>query len=524
MRYILALDQGTTSSRAMLFDHTGRMAASAQQEFRQIFPRPGWVEHDALEIWATQLAVARKCIQNMPERQDTRGLSAIHSIVKTGTAADQITAIGITNQRETTVLWDRQTGQPVANAIVWQDRRTASRCEQLRAEGHAGMIQRKTGLVLDAYFSATKLEWLLNEVPGVRARAERGELAFGTVDAWLVWNLTGGRVHVTDVSNASRTMLFNLHTMQWDDALLDLFNIPASVLPVVVASSGVVAQTDAALLGAAIPIAGLAGDQQAATFGQVCLQPGMAKNTYGTGCFMLMNTGHQPVSSRNQLLSTVGWRIGGVGGRGDSGCSSDTYCLEGSVFMGGATIQWLRDGLQIIESADQVQALAETVPDSGDVFLVPAFTGLGTPNWDPYARGALLGLTRGTTRAHIARAALEAIALQSTDVFTAMSKDASLALQELRADGGASRNDLLMQMQADFSGVPVVRPQVTETTALGAAYLAGLATGFWAGLDEIATQWQADRRFEPQISLDARMAKLARWHKAVARSGQWAEP
>ena len=516
MRYILALDQGTTSSRAIVFDHAGRVVAACQQEFRQLFPQPGWVEHDALEIWATQLAVARKCIQKMPLRHDFIGFPAINSIASSA-AADQIAAIGITNQRETTVLWDRQTGQPVANAIVWQDRRTASRCEQLRAQGHTGMIQQKTGLVLDAYFSATKLEWLLNEVPGVRARAERGELAFGTVDTWLVWNLTGGRVHATDVSNASRTLLFNLHTMQWDDALLALFNIPASVLPAVVASSGVVAQTDAALLGAAIPVAALAGDQQAATFGQACLQPGMAKNTYGTGCFMLMNTGQQPVSSQNQLLSTVGWRVGPAGG-------VDTYCLEGSVFMGGATIEWLRDGLQIIESATEVQALAETVPDSGDVYLVPAFTGLGTPNWDPYARGALLGLTRGTTRAHIARAALEAIALQSADVFTAMSKDAGLSLQEVRVDGGASRNDLLMQMQADFSGVPVVRPQVTETTALGAAYLAGLATGFWAGLDEIASQWQAQRRFEPQMSLDARMAKLARWHKAVARSGQWAEP
>ena len=528
MRYILALDQGTTSSRAILFDHAGALVATAQQEFRQIFPQPSWVEHDALEIWATQLAVARECIQKMPLRQQSPGPSAIHSIADSRASADTIAAIGITNQRETTVLWDRTTGQPVANAIVWQDRRSASRCDQLRAEGHAGAIQQKTGLVLDAYFSATKLEWLLNEVPGVRARAERGELAFGTVDAWLVWNLTGGRVHVTDVSNASRTMLFNLHTLQWDDALLGLFNIPASVLPTVVASSGVVAQTDTAWLGVAIPIAGLAGDQQAATFGQACLQPGMAKNTYGTGCFMLMNTGNQPVSSENQLLSTVGWRIGGVGQAGGASqgtdTETDTFCLEGSVFMGGATIQWLRDGLQIIDSADQVQALAASVPDSGDVYLVPAFTGLGTPNWDPYARGAMLGLTRGTTRAHIARAALEAIALQSADVFAAMSRDAGLTLQELRVDGGASCNDLLMQMQADFSGVPVVRPQVTETTALGAAYLAGLAIGFWTGLDEIVSQWRVDRRFEPCMSADARAAKLARWHKAVVRAGQWAEP
>ena len=521
MRYILALDQGTTSSRAILFDHAGCVVAASQQEFRQIFPQPGWVEHDALEIWSTQLAVARDCIQKTPMRQEIRGLLATNSIAKSAPAADRIAAIGITNQRETTVLWDRKTGQPVANAIVWQDRRTAHRCDELRSQGHAELIQQKTGLVLDAYFSGTKLEWLLNKVPGVRARAERGELAFGTIDAWLVWNLTGGRVHVTDVSNASRTMLFNLHTMQWDDALLGLFNIPVSVLPTLVASSGVVAQTDAALLGAAINIAGLAGDQQAATFGQACLQPGMAKNTYGTGCFMLMNTGSHPVTSQNQLLSTVGWRIGAAAG---ASRNTDTYCLEGSVFMGGATIQWLRDGLQIIDSAEQVQALAASVPDSGDVYLVPAFTGLGTPNWDPYARGALLGLTRGTTRAHIARAALEAIALQSADVFTAMSKDADLPLQELRVDGGASRNDLLMQMQADFSGVPVVRPLVTETTALGAAYLAGLAIGFWTGLDEIVSQWRVGRRFEPHMSLDARADKLVRWHKAVTRSGQWVEP
>ncbi|MBC7608285.1 MAG: glycerol kinase GlpK [Polaromonas sp.] len=509
MSYILALDQGTTSSRAMLFDHAGSAVATCQQELRQIFPQPGWVEHDAREIWATQLAVAQKCISNMPPAQLIRAPEATNLIAS---PARPVLAIGITNQRETTVLWDRKTGEPLANAIVWQDRRTAGRCDQLRAEGHFDTIQQKTGLVLDAYFSATKLEWLLNEVPGARARAEKGELAFGTIDSWLVWNLTGGRVHVTDVSNASRTMLFNINTMQWDDALLALFNIPPSVLPTVVASSGVIGETDAKLFGASIKIAGMAGDQQAATFGQACLSPGMAKNTYGTGCFMLMNTGSKPVASQNKLLSTVGWKLDKV-----------SYCLEGSVFMGGATIQWLRDGLQIIESADQVQALAASVPDSGDVYLVPAFTGLGTPNWDPYARGALLGLTRGTTRAHIARAALEAIALQSADVFTAMSKDAGVALQELRVDGGASKNDLLMQMQADFSGVPVVRPQVLETTALGAAYLAGLAVGFWSGTDEIARQWRAERHFEPQMNPDARTVKLARWHKAVARAGAWAE-
>ena len=516
MRYILALDQGTTSSRAMLFDHAGTVVAVEQAEFAQIFPQPGWVEHDAREIWQSQLKVARKCLKNVlnqPLAQSIQTQTATDSIAN---SKPEISAIGIANQRETTVLWDRQTSQPLANAIVWQDRRTAGRCDELREQGHAGLIQQKTGLVLDAYFSATKLAWLLDNIPGARARADKGELAFGTMDAWLIWNLTGGHrggVHVTDASNASRTLLFNIHTMQWDDELLALFNIPSSVLPKVVASSGVVGQTDAELFGQAIPIAGISGDQQAATFGQACLKPGMAKNTYGTGCFMLMNTGSKPVVSNNKLLSTVGWQL-------DTGT---TYCLEGSVFMGGATIQWLRDGLNIIDSAIQVQALAQSVPDSGDVYLVPAFTGLGTPHWDPYARGAMLGITRGTTRAHIARAALEAIALQSADVFTAMSQDAGLGLKELRVDGGASANDLLMQMQADFSGVPVVRPKVLETTALGAAYLAGLAVGYWSGVDEIASQWQVGRRFEPSISLDERAAKLARWHKALARAKAWAE-
>ncbi len=517
MSYILALDQGTTSSRAILFDHYGAVAAVAQREFRQIFPESGWVEHDAREIWATQLAVALECVSKVPEAQSIRAQAATNLVAS---PASQIVAIGITNQRETTVLWDRRTGEPIANAIVWQDRRTAGRCDRLRAEGHAGLIQQKTGLLLDAYFSGTKLEWLLDEVPGARARAEKGELAFGTIDSWLVWKLTGGRVHVTDVSNASRTLLFNLHSMQWDEELLGLFDIPASVLPTVVASSGVLAETDAALFGVPIRIAGMAGDQQAATFGQACLKPGTAKNTYGTGCFMLMNTGKQPVLSNNKLLTTVGWRIAERGG----GPPADSYCLEGSVFMGGATIQWLRDGLQIIESAGEVEALAASVPDSGDVYFVPAFTGLGAPHWDPYARGALLGLSRGSTRAHIARAALEAIALQSADVFAAMSKDAGLALRELRVDGGASRNDLLMQMQADFSGVPVIRPRVIETTALGAAYLAGLAVGFWASLGEIESHWLADRRFDPQMSAEARAAKLARWHKAVEKATLWVEP
>ena len=520
MRYILSLDQGTTSSRAMLFDHAGVVVEAEQAEFAQIFPQPGWVEHDALEIWQSQLKTAQKCLKTVSNRPVSQSIHAQAAPELIAHPKPEVLAIGITNQRETTVLWDRLTGQPLANAIVWQDRRTAARCDELRSQGHAELIQQKTGLVLDAYFSATKLAWLLDNIAGARAKADKGELAFGTMDSWLIWNLTGGilgGVHVTDVSNASRTMLFNIHTLAWDDELLALFNIPPSVLPKVVASSGVVGQTDPALFGAAIPIAGIAGDQQAATFGQACLKPGMAKNTYGTGCFMLMNTGSQPVTSKHKLLGTVGWQLGGESAKQTS------YCLEGSVFMGGATVQWLRDGLQIIKSTADAQTLAESVPDSGGVYLVPAFTGLGTPQWDPYARGAMLGLTRGTTQAHIARAALEAIALQSADVFTAMSQDAGFSLKELRVDGGASANNLLMQLQADYSGVPVVRPKVLETTALGAAYLAGLAVGFWSGLDEIASQWQVDRRFEPQISPDERAAKLARWHKAVARAKAWAE-
>jgi glycerol kinase len=500
MRYVLALDQGTTSSRAIVFDRSGQMVAVAQREFRQIFPQPGWVEHDPREIWATQHAVALEAMENAGGGR--------------ANPADY-TAVGITNQRETTVLWDRATGQPVANAIVWQDRRTAARCDQLRQQGHAARIQKKTGLVIDAYFSGTKLEWLLDNVPGARARAEAGELAFGTVDSWLVWNLTGGRLHVTDASNASRTLLFDLRRMDWDDELLALLRIPRAVLPKVVPSSGVMAESEPALLGAALPIAGIAGDQQAATFGQACFAPGMAKNTYGTGCFMLMNTGTQPVASRNRLLTTVGWQ-------GPPGAHRTSYCLEGSVFMAGATVQWLRDGLQIIQSAPEVESMAAQVDDTGDVYLVPAFAGLGTPDWDGYARGTLVGMTRGTGRPQIARAALEAIALQSADVFAAMARDARIALTELRVDGGASRNNLLMQMQADFLGVPVVRPQVTETTALGAAYLAGLATGFWSGGEEIAAQWQAERRFEPRLAEPERVAKLERWREAVERAKGWA--
>jgi glycerol kinase len=493
--YVLALDQGTTSSRAILFDRLGRVMGSAQREFAQHFPQPGWVEHDPCELWGSQLAVARQVLHEH------------------GVSASDVAAVGLTNQRETTVLWDRATGEPLAPAIVWQDRRTAARCDALREAGHAGPIQHKTGLVLDAYFSATKLAWLLDQTPGARERAGRGELAFGTVDSWLIWNLTGGRVHATDPSNASRTMLFNIHTLRWDDELLALFNIPISVLPQVLPSSGVLGQTAADLFGAPIPIAGVAGDQQAAPFGQACHSEGMAKNTYGTGCFMLMNAGPQLVVSKHRLLTTVGWTLGE---------QVPVYCLEGSVFVAGATVQWLRDGLQIIQSVDEVEALAASVADPGDVYLVPAFAGLGAPHWDGHARAALLGMTRGTTRAHIARAALEAIALQSAEVFAAMEADAGLPVRELRVDGGASVNNLLMQLQADVLGSPVVRPQITETTALGAAYLAGLAVGVWCDTDEIAALWQVDRVFEPGWSSDRRQAKRDRWAQAVARSRDWA--
>ncbi len=498
-QYILALDQGTTSSRAILFDRSGHVAGVAQKEFPQIFPQPGWVEHDARDIWRSQYAVAVEVLQ------------------RAGLHAGQIDSIAITNQRETTVLWDRATGEPVAHAIVWQDRRTAGACDALRAQGHAAMIQRKTGLVLDAYFSGTKLVWLLDNVPGARARARRGELAFGTIDSWLIWKLTKGQRHVTDASNASRTLLFNIHKLQWDARLLDLFDIPASLLPTVVPSCGEAGHTDESLFGSPIRIAGVAGDQQAATFGQACFSPGMAKNTYGTGCFMLMNTGAAAVSSRHRLLSTVAW----VGPGPQLQPAMACYALEGSVFAAGATIQWLRDGLKIIASAGAVEALAREVPDTGDVYLVPAFAGLGTPHWDGFARAALVGMTRGTTGAHIARAGLESIALQSADVFGAMAMDSGITLRELRVDGGASRNDLLMQMQADFLGVPVVRPKVTETTALGAAYLAGLATGFWSGADELSAHWARDRQFDPALPTDLRQAKLARWQQAVERAKGW---
>lgn len=494
MSYILALDQGTTSSRALIFDAEGSIRAQAQREFSQHFPLPGWVEHDAMEIWHTQLATAREAIQ------------------LAGLQGADIAALGISNQRETTVLWERSSGLPLAPAIVWQDRRTAVHCEALRVDGLEPIVQAKTGLLLDPYFSATKLAWLLDNIPDARARAERGELAFGTIDSWLVWRLTDGRLHVTDASNASRTLLCNLATGDWDEALLELFRIPRSVLPSIVASSGIIGETDAEVFGSALPIAGIAGDQQAATFGQACLQPGMAKNTYGTGCFMLMNTGSEIVASHQRLLTTIAWQIG----------TQRQYALEGSVFMGGAIVQWLRDGLGLIGSAAEIEQLARSVPDSGGVILIPAFTGLGAPWWEPAARGTLLGMTRGTTRAHIAHAALDAIALQCADVLGAMQLDAPIPLTELRVDGGAACNDLLMQRQADLLGVPVVRPQQTETTALGAAYLAGLGCGVWADQAVIAEHWVEARRFEPGLTLATREEQLARWQTAVSQCIAWA--
>ena len=492
--YILALDQGTTSSRAILFDHAGQPCGIAQQEFPQHYPHPGWVEHDPEDIWTSQLAVAQRVLREQ------------------GVRAAQVRAIGIANQRETTLLWDRLTGEAVAPAIVWQDRRTAAECDRLREEGHAPRIHASTGLELDPYFSATKLAWLLQHVPGACARAEQGALCFGTVDSWLAFRLTGR--HVTDASNASRTMLFNIHDMCWDEGLLALFGIPPAVLPEVVPSSGEIRRTHAALFGEPIAVAGIAGDQQAATFGQACHKRGMVKNTYGTGCFMLMHAGAQAPRSHNRLLSTVGWSLDGA----------TDYLLEGSVFMAGATIQWLRDGLGIISTSSEVEALALTVPDNGGVYLVPAFAGLGAPHWDPYARGSLVGMTRGTTRGHIARAAVEAIAYQSTELLDAMRRDASCEVTEVRADGGASRNDALMQFQADLLGVPVVRPQVTETTALGAAYLAGIACGFWESREEISSQWRAQRIFEPSIGADQRSDLMAQWQRAVTRSLGWASP
>lgn len=493
---ILALDQGTTSSRAILFGADGRAVAMAQQEFEQILPGHGVVEHDPEAIWSSQLAVAQQAIE------------------KSGRSADDVAAIGITNQRETTILWDRATGRPVANAIVWQSRISAPICERLKREGLAETFRRKTGLVIDAYFSATKIKHLLDHIDGLRARAQRGEILFGTVDTWLMWRLSGGRVHATDVSNASRTMLYNIHTQQWDEELLEILDIPAAILPQVCDTSYVFGETDPQWFGRPIPIAAAAGDQQAATFGQACYEPGTAKNTYGTGCFLLMNTGESPVESQNNLLTTIGWRIGG----------RTTYCLEGSVFVAGAAVQWLRDGLKVIKTAAEVEDLAASVPDRGGVFFVPAFVGLGAPYWDPYARGTIVGIDRGTTAGHLARAAVESMAFQSRDVLEAMQKDSGIKLAELRVDGGAACNNLLMQFQADLLGTRVLRPVVNETTALGAAYLAGLAVGVWNGLDDVAKCWAMDREFEPQISEEERERTYAQWVRAVERSRDWARP
>jgi glycerol kinase len=492
---ILALDQGTTSSRAILFDHAGAIIASAQKEFRQIYPRAGWVEHDPEEIWTSQRDVARQVL-------------ATANLTPT-----DIAAIGITNQRETTLLWDRKTGQPIHNAIVWQDRRTAAFCDQLKHAGHTETIQQKTGLVIDAYFSASKIRWLLDNVPGARDRANRGELAFGTIDTWLLHKLTAGALHITDATNASRTMLYNIRTNQWDDDLLKLLDIPYEILPQVRSSSEIYAQSDPEILGAPVRIAGIAGDQQAALFGQTCFSRGLAKNTYGTGCFMLMNVGEEPVTSNHKLLTTIAWQRQ----------RTTEYALEGSVFIGGAVVQWLRDGLGIIKSSADVETLAATVPDSGGVYLVPAFAGLGAPHWDQYARGTITGITRGTTAAHFARAALEAIAFQVADILSLMQKDSGVQIQQLRVDGGAASNNLLMQFQADLLGVPVIRPKVTETTALGAAYLAGLAVNYWESPTDIQSNWQIDRIFEPAMPTEVVAHRITRWQQALARAQDWEE-
>jgi len=494
MTYLLALDQGTSSSRSVVFDEQGQIHALAQLELPQIYPQPGWVEHDPLEIWRTQLTTARE------------------ALMKAGITAREVRAIGITNQRETTVVWNRKTGQPIHHAIVWQDRRTEPLCAQLRQQGLSGPIQTKTGLLVDAYFSGTKLKWILDNVPGARAQADHGDLAFGTIDSWLIWQLTQGAVHATDVSNASRTMLFNVHTNQWDDELLHALDIPASLLPTISPSSAIYGEVSPDLLGHAIPIGGVAGDQQSALFGQACFKPGMVKNTYGTGCFMLMHTGPKFHTSANGLLTTSAAQT----------TPQAEFAIEGSVFVGGAVVQWLRDGLHAIQSSAEVQALAETVPDSGGVMVVPAFTGLGAPYWKPDARGSITGLSRGSTVAHIARAALESIAFQSAALLQAMRRDlaetGAAAVTELRVDGGACVNDLLMQFQADLLGIPVIRPAITETTALGAAYLAGLSTGVFGGLDELAAQWQAERRFEPLMPPDQASNLMARWEHAVSQT------
>jgi glycerol kinase len=495
-RFVLALDQGTTSSRSILFNRAGAAVAVAQKEFKQIYPQPGWVEHDPLEIWSSQLATVAE------------------AMARSGIGADALAAIGVTNQRETTLLWERATGQPVYNAIVWQDRRTADFCAQLKRAGAEPMVSQKTGLRLDPYFSGTKLRWILENVSGARAQAEAGKLCFGTVDTWLLWQLTRGKLHVTDATNASRTLLYNLHTGGWDDDLLKLLSVPRAILPEVRSSSEVYGQVNKEFAPAGAPIAGIAGDQQSALFGQGCFRPGMAKNTYGTGCFLLMNTGDKPVPSHNNLLTTVAWKIGG----------KTEFALEGSVFIAGAAIQWLRDELKVVSSAQELDELAASVPDTGGAYLVPAFAGLGAPHWDPYARGAMLGLTRGTSRAHLCRAVLEAIAFQSADLITCMEKDSGIKLRELRVDGGASRSAPLLQFQADLLGVPVVRPKNIETTAMGAAYFAGLAVGYWESREDIARNWAVDTTFQPVRAATAMAALRQGWERALERAKAWETP
>lgn len=494
MNFILAIDQGTTSSRSIIFDKKGAIVSVAQKEFTQYYPQPGWVEHDAMEIWSSQITVLTE------------------SILKAGITPKDIAAIGITNQRETTVVWDKKTGTPICKAIVWQDRRTASICDEIRQQGHEKLINEKTGLIIDAYFSATKIKWILENVEGAKEKAEKGELAFGTVDSWLVWNLTGGKTHITDVTNASRTMLFNIHSLQWDEELLKLFNVPKNMLPEVKSCSEVYGETAGRILAANIPIAGIAGDQHAALFGQMCTQKGMVKNTYGTGCFMLMNVGEKPIFSKNKLVTTVAWKIG----------NNVQYALEGSIFIAGAVVQWLRDGLRIINASQEVEALAATVGNNGGVYLVPAFAGLGAPHWNAYARGMMVGLTRGTTNGHIARAALESIAFQTMEILHAMEADSGVQIKELRVDGGATSNNMLMQIQADVLNTTVVRPQVTETTAMGAAYLAGLAVGYWRDMNEIQQQWQAERYFTADTNNNTTEI-IKGWNKAVKACKAWAE-
>ncbi len=495
-KYILAIDQGTTSSRAIIFDRSGVVKSVAQKEFKQHYPQPGWVEHDATEIWTTQAAVIAE------------------AITAAGVEAEDIAALGITNQRETTVVWDKETGLPVHHAIVWQDRRTSAFCDQLKDQGLEPKIEQKTGLRIDPYFSATKLKWLLDNVDGLLEKAQQGRIAFGTVDSWLVWKLTQGKVHVTDVSNACRTMLYNIHKKAWDDEILQILDIPSSILPEVRSSSEIYGETEPHLFPSRIPIAGIAGDQQAALFGQMCAEPGMIKNTYGTGAFIILNTGSTPVKSRHNLLTTIAWQIGG----------KMSYALEGSIFIAGAVVQWLRDGLHLIGTSEEVERLAKTEPDNGGVYLVPAFAGLGAPHWDQYARGIIVGLTRGSTAGHIARAALESIAFQTRDVLEAMKADSDIEMGELRVDGGAASNDTLMQFQADILGIPIIRPKILETTALGAAYLAGLAVGYWDSFDEIRSQWRMDRTFQPRMAPDQAKKLIERWQEAVERAKAWAKP